>query len=239
MSVGRTPHRITVILLAALILLAGVAVVLLARHDRESTSPSPNTIRRSGGAATATRKVPAFTAVDLAGVNHVAIHVGGKQHVVVHADHKLLRRVSTVVRNGKLVIGTTPGSFSTTTPMSVDVTVPSLDAVTLSGSGSVTVEGVRATQFRVDVPGTGVLRVSGRTDRLTARLGGSGDVRLEGLIAREATAVVAGSGRLQVRATGSLDATISGAGEISYSGNPSKVTQKITGAGSIMSGSAR
>src|SRR5207248_9324692 len=142
------------------------------------------------GAPTATRKGPSFTAVDLAGVNHVAVHVGGKQHVVVHADHNLLRRVSTVVRDGRLVIGTTPGSFSTRKPMSVDVTVPSLDSVTLSGSGTVTVDGVRATQFKVDAPGTGVLRVWGRTDRLTATLGGSGDVQLEGLIAREATAFV-------------------------------------------------
>ena len=102
----------------------------------------------------------------------------------------------------------------------------------------VTVDGLRATQFTVEVPGNGVLSVTGSADRLNATLGGSGDVQLQGLTARDVTALVAGSGRLQVHATGSLDAAVSGVGAISYTGHPSKVSQKITGTGSITSGSA-
>ena len=51
MSVGRTPHRITVILLAALILLAGVAVVLLARHDPPSFLELGRTVADAVGGA--------------------------------------------------------------------------------------------------------------------------------------------------------------------------------------------
>jgi hypothetical protein len=244
------PQRVTLALLVTLVVLAGIGVILLALHDwGNSSTPSKtfqgsntmkgsNTIKGSGVKATQTRSVPAFTGVDLAGANNVTVHVGGRQRVVVHADHNLLSRITTVVRDGGLVIGATAGSFSTTSPMSVDVTVPSLDSVTLSGSGVVTVDGLRATHVTVDVPGNGVLRVSGRADRLNATLGGAGDVQLQDLIARDVTALVAGSGRLQVHATGSLDATVSGVGAISYSGDPSKVSQKITGAGSITSGSA-
>jgi len=244
------PQRITLALLVTLVVLAGLAVVLLARHDwGTSSTPSKtpqgsctlqgsSTIKGSGVTATQTRSVPAFAGVDLAGANNVTVHVGGPQRVVVHADANLLRRVTTVVRHRGLVIGNTAGSFSTTSVMSVDVTVPSLDSATLSGSGVVTVDGLRATQFTVDVPGNGVVRVSGRADRLNATLGGSGDVQLQGLRARDVTALVAGSGRLQVHATGSLDAAVSGVGTISYTGNPSKVAQKITGTGSITSGSA-
>ena len=230
------PRRTTLILLAALVALAGSALVLLRGHDSDSSSPSGPS-RGSGVAATRIRNVPAFTSVDLAGANNVVVHVGGEQKVVIHADDNLLGRVTTGVHDGRLVIGST-GSFSARSPMRVDIAVPSLDSVTLSGSGVVTVDGLHATTFTVDVPGSGVLHVSGTADRLDATLGGSGDVELQGLIAHDATAVVAGSGRLQVHASGSLDATVSGVGAIFYSGNPSKVAQSITGTGSIAASSA-
>jgi hypothetical protein len=230
-------QRITLILLAALVALAGVAVALLARHDWGGSSSSSSSIQGSGTAATQTRDVPPFTSVDLAGANNVVVHVGGKQSVVVHADDNLAGRVTTAVRDGGLVIGGT-GSFTTRSPMSVEVTVPSLNSVTLSGSGVVTVDGLHATHFTVDVPGSGVLHVSGTAGRLKATLGGSGDVQLQNLVARDVAALVAGSGRLQVHATRSLDATVSGVGEIAYSGNPSKVARNITGTGSITASAA-
>ena len=49
----------------------------------------------SGVAATQTRDLVAFSGVDLAGNSIVAVHVGGKQSVVVHADSNLLRQVTT------------------------------------------------------------------------------------------------------------------------------------------------
>jgi hypothetical protein len=230
------PRRTALILLAALVALAGSAVVVLTRHDSHSSSPSGSS-RGSGIAAAQTRNVPAFTGVDLAGANTVVIQVGLAQKVVVHADRNLLGRVTTGVRDGRLVIGST-GSFRARSPIRVDIAVPSLDSVTLSGSGVVTVDGLHATNFTVDLPGSGVLRVSGKADRLDATLGGSGDVELQDLIAHDVTALVAGSGRLQVHASSSLDATVSGVGAIFYSGNPSKVAQSITGTGSIAASSA-
>jgi hypothetical protein len=71
----------------------------------------------------------------------------------------------------------------------------------------------------------------------SATLGGSGDVQLQDLVAHDATVLVAGSGRLLVQATGALDAKVSGVGAIVYTGNPTGITQRITGTGSITSGS--
>lgn len=229
---GHASQRITVVLLAALVVLVAAAVVLLARHDWGGSSSS-SAIRGSGIAATQTREVRAFSAVDLAGGNNVTVRVGGRQSVVVHADDNLIDLVTTSVHGGSLTIGAR-GNFSTKGPLSVEVTVPSLDAVRLSGSGAVTVEGVRAERFAVDVPGSGLVRVTGTTGRLDATLAGSGDVQLQELVARDVTAVVSGSGRLQVRATRSLDATVSGTGAIVYSGNPRNLTQKVTGTGIVV-----
>jgi hypothetical protein len=186
-------QRITMVLLAMLVVVAGLLVVLLTRH----TSSPPATIQGSGVAAAQTRALPTFRGVELAGAADVVVHVGGPQKVVVHADDNLVTLVTTHVRSGDLVVGTR-GSFSTARQMVIDMTVPSPSSATL---------------------------------------GGSGDVQLQDLVAHDATVLVAGSGRLLVQATGALDAEVSGVGAIVYTGNPTGITQRITGTGSITSGS--
>jgi hypothetical protein len=231
-SGGQAPHRLYLILLTTLVLLVAAGVVVLARHDWGDNTTRGNGVQGSGVAASQTRQLPSFTSVDLAGANIVTVHIGGKQAVVVHADDNLLQFVTTNVRDGELVIDDT-GSFTDRSPMHVDVTVPAFDAATLSGDGVVTVDAVKAEQFAAQLPGSGVLRVSGTVDRLDATLEGSGDMQLENLIARDATARVSGSGRLQVHATGTLDASVAGTGVILYSGTPVDVTQDVTGTGAI------
>jgi hypothetical protein len=223
------PDRVTHILLAVLVTLVATGVVLLARHD---SSTSSSTMRGSGIPATQARSVPRFTGVELSGSNRVTVHVGDSRAVVVRGDDNLLKLVTTNVRAGTLVVGTR-GSFSTRSPMSVDVTTPSLASASLTGSGIVSIDGVRARAFAVDVTGSGVLRASGTASRLDAHLGGSADVQLGSLVAREVTARLTGAGRLQVHATRTLDASVTGVGAIVYTGNPASVTKSVSGTGAI------
>jgi hypothetical protein len=226
-------RRLYVVLLATLAVLLGTGVVLLTRHDGGSSSNATNGIQGSGVAATVTRHVPAFDAVDLAGSNNVTVHVGGRRTVVVRADDNLIQLVTTEVRAGKLLIAD-HGSFTTKTPMSIEVTVPTLAAASLSGSGGVAVDGVEAARFTASLSGSGVLTVTGTARRLEASLGGSGDLRLQGLESRDARATVSGSGRLQVQATRTLHALVPGTGAIFYSGNPKRVIRSVTGTGTIL-----
>jgi hypothetical protein len=187
----------------------------------------------SGVAATQARDLPDFSGVELVGANNVLIHVGGRQSVVVRADDNLLERVTTKVEAGTLVIGNTPGSFSTKSPMSVEVTVPTLKALLLAGSGNVGVDGIRAESLNVSLPGSGTLTGSGTTDRLDVTVGGSGTVQFSGLVARRVHAVVGGSGTIFVTATEALDASVPGTGSVLYAGNPASVTKNVTGTGAI------
>jgi hypothetical protein len=231
------PHRHTShrLILVGVILLAfaaaTVGIVVAARHTGTGTTFSSGA-KGSGVGATQVRTVPAFTAVDLAGSNNVTVHVGDKQTVTVHGDDNLIRYVTTTVQDGTLAVGQSH-DFSTTAPMSVEITVPALDASTLSGAGVLTVTGVAADHFTVRAPGSGVLVVTGTATTLDASLSGTGDVRLDGLAAHDATATVSGTGRLLVNVSHSLDATVSGVGSILYTGNPTDVTKKVTGTGSI------
>lgn len=218
----------------------GVAVTLglvLVVRDNGIGMTSSTGLTGSGAAATQTRTLPAFAAVDLAGANNVTVHVGGTQQAVtVLGDDNLIEYVTTTVQDGRLAIGQSR-SFTTKSPMSVEVTVPALDAATLSGAGVLIVDGVEADHFTVHAPGSGVLSVTGTTTILDATLSGSGDVRLDTLAARDATATVSGSGRIQVNAGHKLDATVSGTGVIVYRGEPTELTRTVTGTGTIIAGS--
>ena len=213
-------------------LLGGATVALLYHPDVIGGSSTSGT-QGSGVPVSQARDVAPFTSVELAGANNVAIRVGESQSVVVKADDNLVDRVTTEVRSGTLVIGNTPGSFSTSSPMSVEVTVPALTALTLTGSGNIAVAGIEAQSLAVDLPGSGTLTGAGSAVRLDATVSGSGVVQFARLAARDVRAAVSGSGSIFVNVTKMLDASVSGSGAIVYTGNPADVTRSVTGSGAI------
>jgi putative autotransporter adhesin-like protein len=190
-------------------------------------------VHGSGVPATQTRTVPSFEAIDLTGSSSITVHVGARQAVVVHADDNLIHRITTDTRDGVLVVSER-GRFSTKVPLSVDVTVPTLAAVGLIGSGTINVEGISAQSFTAELLGSGLLTVSGTVHRLDATLAGSGNMQLGHLMSRSVTATVPGSGRIDVHATHTLNASISGNGQIVYSGDPKTVNQIVNGSGVIL-----
>ena len=218
----------------ALLLTAILMALLVDRIFFHDTSSPAGT--GSGVAATQTRSLPPFTGLDLAGDNNVVVEVGGKQSVVVHADRNLLRRVTTRVRSGRLVIGTTPGNLAAKSPMFVTVSVPSLDAVRLQGAGNIAVTGIHSRALTVALPGSGNIDVTGTTTKLHVTISGEGTAMLRGLIARDAKAALGGDGTIMLTATHSLTARLSGSGTVTYGGNPPHVTQRVTGSGTISPG---
>ncbi len=228
---ARRPRGLTGVV-AVVLLIGGLAVALLVQRGVFEGSAGSNALLGSGIAVTQTRDVSSFRAIDLAGSNTVTVRAGSKQSFVDSADDNLLRRVTTRVEAGTLVIGTI-GSFTTRSPMSVKITVPSLATLRLSGSGSVTASHIREASLTISLSGSGVVRASGSATRLDVALAGSGEAQLARLVARSARAVIAGSGRILATATGTLDAAVPGSGSIAYSGNPAHVTTRVTGSGSI------
>ncbi len=195
---------------------------------------SRTSLSGSGVAAEQTRAVPPFTSVELAGTNVVAIHVGAHQSVVVHADRNLLDRVTTRVRSGRLVIANRPGSWTGKSRMSVEIRMPALTGLRLSGAGVIAVDGLNAPSLAVSIPGSGNISVSGSAHLLDVTVDGSGNAALGALTVREARAVLGGSGTITVRATSSLDASVSGSGAIFYAGHPRSLTSSVTGSGTIL-----
>ena len=177
-----------------------------------------------------------FTGIDLAGDNTVMVHVGAKRSVIVHANRNVLGRVTTRVRSGSLVIGTTPGNLAAKTPMFVAVSVHSLDRVRLEGDGNISVTGIDSEGFTVVLRGNGNIDAAGTATNLDVALTGHGNALLRRLIARDARAALSGEGSIMLTATQSLTARLPGTGTILYGGNPSHVRQRVTGSGVISAG---
>ena len=223
------PAALAVLLLSAILL-----ALLVDRMVFQNSSTTAGT--GSGVAATQARSVPSFTGVDLAGANNVIVHVGATQSVVVHADSNLLGRVTTRVRSGRLVIGTTPGNLSAKSPMFVAVSVPSLDRLRRQGAGNISVTGINSRTLTVALPGSGNIDAGGTTSKLRVTISGEGTALLRQLIADDAKAAVSGDGTIMLTATNRLSARISGTGAILYGGNPRHVAQRVTGSGTISPG---
>jgi hypothetical protein len=129
-----------------------------------------------------------------------------------------------------------------------EVTVPSLTAAgnmdlgtiqakalntAIIGSGNIngTVEVDEV--FTLVVSGSGTATVAGSGKRLAVEITGSGDFNGEEFCVDDASIIVSGSGTARVWFLNSLNAVITGAGNIIYRGDPEKVTQTKTGSGWI------
>lgn len=194
--------------------------------------PANGDDRGSGGAGTQTRHVGEFRKIDVRGSTDVMVVVGQSTSVVVSGDHNLLSQVTTEVVGGTLVVGRSHGSRWQRGMLVVTVALPALDGVAIHGSADVDVQGLNAPRFVAKIPGSGNLRVVGRTRELDASVSGSGDMRLFDLMADKAQVSIAGSGDVQVNVSQDLVARIAGSGDVSYRGEP-RTQISVKGSGSV------
>ncbi len=194
----------------------------------------PARVKGSGIIATETRPALDFTQVSLEGSADVNISFGDFESVTVIAEDNIVSLIETNVLNHKLVIKTKPFmSFSATKSVIINVTMKTLDRVSISGSGKIDILDYAGDAFKVDLPGSGNINISGVANRIDIFVGGSGNILANNLQTKSAVVNLRGSGNVTVYASDSLDATISGSGDIQYSGNPQMVNKKITGSGNI------
>jgi hypothetical protein len=108
--------------------------------------------------------------------------------------------------------------------------------ITNKGSGAILIDSLGASEFlQVTCSGSGrILGKSGSSMNGEYLLSGSGIIDLSGVSAVNVMASNSGSGRILLKATNKLDAKIYGSGNIEYWGNPSDLTQKITGTGKLI-----
>ncbi|MFQ5608057.1 MAG: head GIN domain-containing protein [Candidatus Zixiibacteriota bacterium] len=193
-------------------------------------------LRESGNIVTQTFELSDFNAVTLKSIADVEIRFGSDFTVEVEADEVYVDLMDLKVKRRNLTIDMDDDdlfNFDLRSGIVVSITMPQLEDVSLKGIGDLLVRGFEGQSLEVELSGIGNIEIEGKVDELDATVSGIGDADLRDLEATRVWATVSGMGDLKVRATASVDARVSGFGDIVYYGRPKDIHRSISGFGDI------
>jgi hypothetical protein len=190
-------------------------------------------VKGSGVAAVQERLVDGFQAVRAEGLIDVDVQIGEPTSVTLQADDNILPLLTSEVVNGTLVLSSR-SNYEAETDVRATIRVGSLQALTIEGIGDVTVRGLDEPSFQLTIAGSGNAACHGRVDTLEVEITGMGDAQLAGLEARAVRARVVGMGDAEVHASESLEAAVTGMGDVIYHGKPGDVRTQVDGMGSVL-----
>jgi len=205
------------------------------------------------------RHLSGFHALEVAGPFDVRLSQGATESVKVEAPEEVIGRITTEVNNGVLKVYNKHnenfhwGDAFHHRKILVYVTVKDINSIMVTGSGDVAfTEGIHADRLTLHVSGSGDVngmlevkdleagisgsgdvKLSGHADNSQIRISGSGDYSARGLHTSNTSVHISGSGDASVYVTDKLDASVSGSGDISYSGSPKSVLKSKSGSGDI------
>jgi len=106
--------------------------------------------------------------------------------------------------------------------------------ITRSGSGNMSLKGLQAKGVHMNFSGSGNFEVNeGNAKTQVIRLAGSGNVSAYGLKTETCSVSVSGSGDIEIYVSNSLEAEITGSGNIDYRGGGQVKNMEIHGSGRI------
>ncbi len=188
-------------------------------------------VRGNGTLKTEDRPVTAFTRIEAGGFYDIAWHPGAPS-LSIKTDENLLSNVTTKVDGNVLKIEI-KGQIAPSHGITIVLSSPSLGGADLSGALKLEATGLSGDRFTLETSGATKVTLAGRTRRLVASLTGASKLNAGELQTEEVEISTTGAGKAEVYATNSLKAAITGAGRVTYGGNPKVVQKKVTGAGKI------
>ena len=180
----------------------------------------------------AIRDVGSFHGIDVATVLEVEVTVGPAARVELHGPKEWVDKITTKVERDVLRIAL-PNDANHVPKLSAVITLPELTSLSVSGVASIHATKIAAKAFDVAISGTGSMDLSGTADTLHVSVTGTGQLNAKDLTTRMTALDVAGAGEATIRATKQVDATVSGAGDITILGNPATVNKHVSGVASI------
>jgi Putative auto-transporter adhesin, head GIN domain len=103
----------------------------------------------------------------------------------------------------------------------------------VSGSGDFILDNIKFSNVDFHISGSGDIAVSGESEKVGFHVSGSGDIKAADLKAQNVECHISGSGSINCNATKSLNALVSGSGDIRYKGKPETLKTKVSGSGDI------
>ncbi|MVN20835.1 head GIN domain-containing protein [Mucilaginibacter arboris] len=208
-------------------------------------------VKGSGKAVSENRKVAAFTKLNLIGAYKLVLKQGSPS-VKITADDNLLKLIQTDISGDELKIST-KGSICNAGTMEIDITNPDFQAVKSSGSLDLSSDGklsvkdfdmelagvskvnlnLSAANVKTLASGTSEINLTGQATENLVTLNGTGNLNALDFIVANYRIETRGAAHCKINVLNELSVDISGAGDVQYKGNPSKINNANSGAASI------
>jgi hypothetical protein len=188
-------------------------------------------IRGNGRIKTEERPIATFANVDASGAFEIEWQ-NGAPAVRVTTDENLLPHIENNVSEDTLHLRTREHLWPTH-GIKVVISSPTRAGGKIRGAVKLTVKQLSGPIFALEAKGASQVSLDGSVDRLLVDMTGASQLAAAGLQAKTAEISTTGAGDAEVAVTDTLKVVITGAGKVTYSGNPPTIKKQITGAGSI------
>ena len=188
-------------------------------------------IRGDGNVVTSQRSIGPFSELRTSGGVRVEWRSGAPA-LSVTTDQNLMQYLEIKNVGNRLEIRTRD-RVRPTHGIKIVLSSPSLAGAKLTGAADLIAHSVSGSSFSVQSTGAADITVDGTVDQLLADLTGASELRAKGLQAKIVEISTTGAADAWVTASEKLRVAITGAGDVTYSGNPATIEKRVTGAGSI------
>jgi uncharacterized protein YfiM (DUF2279 family) len=189
-------------------------------------------ITGSGNLQTEKREVSEFKAINVGGVFKVEITAQKDFDVQIEADDNLLQYIKTETDGETLEISTEK-RISTRNPIIVKIGAPDIENLEVSGASSVSLGNLNNDSLKVNLSGASNVKTEGFTKNLKIELSGASRINAENLQSENVSVDASGASKADVFASTKLEADLSGASKVTYSGSPKDLFKKTSGASCI------
>ena len=206
-----------------IVLLIGCVVVVAGCH-------LPG-VRGNGQIKTEERQVAAFSNVDTSGSFEIEWQNGSPAFRIT-TDENLLTYIENNVSDNTLRLRTRDHIWPTH-GIKIVISSPTRTGGRLRGAVKLTAKQLSGPTFALESKGASEVTLSGNIDRLSVDMTGASQLAAAGLQTKTAEISTTCAGDAEVAVSDTLNVAITGAGKVTYSGNPATIKKQITGAGSI------
>lgn len=250
-------RRVFIFSSIAIILVAFICTIILL-ISRFIIYPT-QIINGQGSINSEQREVKDFTKISSRGNFKISLEASTTESLQITAEENIIPKIVTVVRGDTLYIESERfGLFfldliNPTKEITVKVFYKDISEITQTVNGSVetidrlrsdslTINNTGAGNIKLDIftnilkvnnTGTGNIELLGTTKEQDVTFNGSGNFNAKTLESKKTTINISGSSSAEFRADEELNIQHSSTGNITYSGNPTKINQNITGTGKV------
>lgn len=189
-------------------------------------------VEGNGRITTENRPVQDFTKVEADGAFEITWASAPAASLTITTDENLMEYIRTRLSGETLRIEWIK-PLRGTHGIKVNIATSRLTGAELNGAVRLVASNLAGPEFFLVANGATRVALNGTVNAMSAEMNGASRLDADALVTRAIELSINGAGRADVNASEALKVEISGAGKVTYVGEPKSIQREISGAGSI------